>query len=96
MVGKSRGTLIDSTRGRTVPKGKLGCCSQEKDGVQEGRTHGCLWQISEIFRGWKYIHAKCLAQKRKEGASGYLTKDVGKFTEEAVFTPCAFLQGQRT
>ena len=40
----------------------------------------------EILRGWKYIHAKCLAQKRKEGASGYLTEDVGKFTEEAVFT----------
>lgn len=50
----------------------------------------------EILRGWKYIHAKCLAQKRKEGASGYLTEDVGKFTEETVFTPCAFLQGQRT
>ena len=30
--------LIDSTAGRAVPKGKLGCCSQEKDGVQDGNT----------------------------------------------------------
>ena len=42
------------------------------------------------------VHAKCLAQKRKEGACGYLTKNAGKFTEEAMFTPSAFLQGQRT
>lgn len=36
------------------------------------------------------IHpCKVSSTKRKEGASGYLTKDVGKFTEEAVFTTCA-------
>lgn len=59
MVGKSRGALIDSTGGRAVPKGKIVLLPRE------GWSIG--WKYS---RGWKYIHAKCLAQKERKEPLG--------------------------
>lgn len=56
-------------------------------------TYGKPVKYSEDGSAYEVSKKK---RKRKEGACGYLTKNVGKFTEEAVFTPSAFLQGQRT
>lgn len=66
MVGKRVGTLIDSTRKRAVAKGKSGCYYQEVDGVEEGRTHRCVWQPNEIFGGWKYMQSVQHKKERKE------------------------------